>query len=146
MALRTVRVKVGDKWYTVQVEDLSTSPVRVTVEGETYYVEVEGRPTATPADRQASGYRQPRAAPGQAQARTPVPKGSDNLIRSPMPGKVVSVNVKPGESVAQGQEVCVVEAMKMEQVISAPRDGVIKAVHAKPMQQVGQDDALVELE
>ena len=63
-----------------------------------------------------------------------------------MPGRVVSVNVKPGDDVSEGQEVCVVEAMKMEQSIRTFQGGRVKTVHIRPMQQVGTDDPLVELE
>ena len=144
MALRTVRVRVGERWYTVDVDDLSTSPVTVTVDGETFEVEVEGLPGARPGTRRPS---QPRPAQPQApRSRLPAPGVSDKVVRSPMPGRVVSVSVRPGESVSAGQEVCVVEAMKMEQSIRISRDGVVKAVHVQPLQQVNAEDPLVELE
>ena len=143
MAVRSIRVKVGDRWYTVEVEDLSTSPVRVNVEGETFYVEVEDLPPAGLSPRAAPS-RTPRTPPPQARRATP--GVSEKAIRSPMPGRVMSVSVRPGEAVSTGQELCVVEAMKMEQVISAPREGIIKTIHVQPLQQVGADDLLVELE
>ncbi len=49
-----------------------------------------------------------------------------------MPGKVLAVRVQAGDSVAFGQELCVLEAMKMEQHIRAPRDGVIATVDVTP--------------
>ena len=61
-------------------------------------------------------------------------------------GKVLSVRVKPGETVAAGDEVCVVEAMKMEQSIRAPREGTVKLVHVTPLQQITIRAPLVELE
>ena len=144
MAVKTVRVKVGERWYTVQVTDLSTSPIQVTVEGETFYVEVEGLPAPGPAPTRPTGPRPPRAA--TPQARSPAPRVSEKVIRAPMPGKVMAVNVRPGENVSAGQEVCILEAMKMEQSIRVPRDGVIKAIHIKPLQQVSFEDPLIELE
>ena len=150
MAVRSVRVKVGDHWYTVEVEDLSTSPVKVTVEGETFYVEVEGLPAQ---DRPQAGQTPPRAttprratSPQPSASRQPVSRVSDKIIRSPMPGRVVAVTVRPGDTVSSGQEVCVVEAMKMEQSIRASQGGVIKTVHIQPLQQVSADDPLIELE
>ena len=56
------------------------------------------------------------------------------------------MTVRPGDSVSAGQEVCVVEAMKMEQSIRAATAGVVKVVHTKPMEQVSADEPLVELE
>ena len=143
MALRTVRVKVGERWYTVEVDNISTSPLRVTVEGETFDVEVEGLPPASSAT--AAPPRPPRQGP-TPQARPPASGVSEKIIRSPMPGRVVAVNVRPGDTVSPGQEVCVVEAMKMEQSISTSQGGVVKAVHVQPLQQVGADDPMVELE
>ena len=145
MPERTIRVKVGETWYTVQVDDLSTSPVRVTVEGKTFYVEVEGRPGAPATPRRAVPARTPRAEP-PPQARPSASTVSDKLIRAPMAGKIMAVTVRPGDTVAPLQEVCVMETMKMEQSISAPQGGVIKAVHIQPLQQVNADDSLVELE
>ena len=63
-----------------------------------------------------------------------------------MPGRVISILVRPGEQVSAGDEVCVVEAMKMEQSIRANQDGVIKTIHVQPMDSVGTDDPLIELE
>ena len=63
-----------------------------------------------------------------------------------MPGRVVAVNVRPGDTVSEGQELCVVEAMKMEQSVCASQNGAIKTVHVKPLQQVSADDPLIELE
>ena len=63
-----------------------------------------------------------------------------------MPGRVISILVRPGDQVSVGDELCVVEAMKMEQSIRAPRDGVIKTIHVQPMDTVSADDPLIELE
>jgi len=146
LALRSIRVKVGDNWYNVEVEDISTSPVRVNVEGETFFVEVEGLPSATLPSVAPAGQR---AAPPQP-STTPQPgtaaHGTSKVIRSPMPGRVVAVTVRPGEAVSVGQEVAVIEAMKMEQSIRSPSDGIIKAIHVQPLQQVTGEQLLVELE
>ena len=145
MAVKSIRVRVGDKWYTVEVEDLSTSPVRVNVEGETFLVEVEGLPgAAAPPAASASPPAQPAARPAGPQAGAA--RSGDKVIRSPMPGRVVAVTVRPGDAVSSGQEVAVVEAMKMEQSIRSPADGVIKAIHVQPLEQVTGDQPLVELE
>ncbi|MSQ07237.1 MAG: acetyl-CoA carboxylase biotin carboxyl carrier protein subunit [Dehalococcoidia bacterium] len=63
-----------------------------------------------------------------------------------MPGRVMAIRVRPGDRVAAGQEVCVVEAMKMEQSIRAHRDGVVKVIHVQPLDLVAARAPLVELE
>ena len=52
-------------------------------------------------------------------------------IMSQMPGKVISVSVKPGQEVQDGQEICVIEAMKMQNMIKSERVGTLKAVNIK---------------
>ena len=148
MAVTTLRIKVGENWYTVEVGDLSQSPVEVTVDGETFLVELEGltQPTRRPPRRGRTGSAPP---PPSATTPTAGPSStlsSDNILRSPMPGRVMSILVRPGDRVSSGDEVCVVEAMKMEQSIRSPRDGVIKAVHVQPLDTVNADDPLIELE
>ena len=144
MAVRTIRVKVGERWYTVEVEDVSGSPVKATVEGKTFYIEVEGLSRPRPVSRSAPPPSPPQVE--QPQVRQPAPVLSEKVIRSPMAGKVLAVNVRQGDTVSSGQEVCVLEAMKMEQSILAPADGVVKQVYIQPLQQVGGDDPLMEME
>ena len=144
--MTTIRVRVGQQWYTVEVGDLSQSPVQVTVDGETFEVEVESDSGPTPP-------RRGRPAGGLAVPEAPVPASSgsaapvdDDILRSPMPGRVMSILVRPGDTVSAGDEVCVVEAMKMEQSIQAHRDGVVKTVFVQPLDSVSANDPLVELE
>ena len=147
MAVTTLRIKVGEQWYTVEIGDLNQSPLEVTVEGETFYVEVEGlAPPATGARRGRTSQRQavPPAAP--ASGRAAPSASSDKILRSPMPGRVISIMVRPGDRVAAGDEVCVVEAMKMEQSIRAVQAGVVKTIHVQPMDSVNASDPLIELE
>jgi propionyl-CoA carboxylase alpha chain len=65
-------------------------------------------------------------------------------IISPMPGLVISIDVVVGEEVKSGQPVCVVEAMKMQNIVRAERDGLVKAINAKAGDSVAADDVLVE--
>tara|TARA_Y100000588_G_scaffold75606_2_gene78812 strand:- start:525 stop:962 length:438 start_codon:yes stop_codon:yes gene_type:complete len=145
LAVTTLRIKVGDNWYNVEVGELTQSPVEVTVEGETFLVEVEGLPTPPPA-RPRRGRTQ---APGIV-VPPPTTRNSggaaDNIIASPMAGRVISILVRPGDQVTTGQEVCVVEAMKMEQSIRAARNGVVKDILVQPMDSVRTNDPLIELE
>ena len=146
MAVTTLRIKVGDNWYEVEVGELTQSPVQVTVEGETFLVEVEELPSA-PLSRPRRGRTQ---TPGMMVPPPPT-RGSatsapDNIIVSPLSGRVISILVRPGESVIAGQEICVVEAMKMEQSIRATRDGIVKEIMIQPMEPVRTNDPLIELE
>ena len=145
MAITTFRIKVGDRWFIVQVGDLSHSPFEVIVDGEAFQIEVEGlpQPPARPRRGRSSSPDIEAPSPQRSPAAFLPP---DNIIRSPMPGRVISILVRPGDRVSTGDEVCVVEAMKMEQSIRAHQDGVVKTVHVEPMDTVSADDPLIELE
>ncbi|XP_059759309.1 propionyl-CoA carboxylase alpha chain, mitochondrial [Balaenoptera ricei] len=71
---------------------------------------------------------------------------TSSILRSPMPGVVVAVSVKPGDLVAEGQEICVIEAMKMQNSMTAGKTGKVKSVHCKAGDTVAEGDLLVELE
>ena len=152
--MTTVTVRIGEQWYTVEVGDLAQSPVTVTVDGETFLidVEVDGGPASAPPGRNrprpASNISAPDAAAAQASGAggAAAAAADDDILRSPMPGRVMSVLVRPGDAVSAGAEVCVVEAMKMEQSILAHRDGVVKTVFVQPLDSVNANDPLVELE
>ncbi|XP_050621931.1 propionyl-CoA carboxylase alpha chain, mitochondrial isoform X1 [Macaca thibetana thibetana] len=75
-----------------------------------------------------------------------VTEDTSSVLRSPMPGVVVAVSVKPGDTVAEGQEICVIEAMKMQNSMTAGKTGTVKSVHCQAGDTVGEGDLLVELE
>ncbi|XP_015978625.2 propionyl-CoA carboxylase alpha chain, mitochondrial isoform X1 [Rousettus aegyptiacus] len=75
-----------------------------------------------------------------------VAEDTSSILRSPMPGVVVAVSVKPGDMVAEGQEICVIEAMKMQNSMTAGKTGKVKSVHCKAGDTVGEGDLLVELQ
>jgi biotin carboxyl carrier protein len=66
------------------------------------------------------------------------------VVRAPIPGVIVALSVQPGVAVTFGQELCVLEAMKMENMIRAPRAGTIAAVRVTVGQHVKRQDVLVE--
>lgn len=69
-----------------------------------------------------------------------------NDIKAPMPGLILEVQVKEGESVKEGDYLLVLEAMKMENTLTAPRDGVVKAVTVEKGQTVDKNQLLIEME
>ena len=69
---------------------------------------------------------------------------TSKLIQSPMPGLVVSIPVQPGQEVKSGEPVAIIEAMKMQNILRAERDGVVKTVRVRDGDSVAADDVLVE--
>ena len=86
----------------------------------------------------------PRSA--ELHSKLPPKKAADTskMVLSPMPGLVVSIDVAEGQSVRSGEIVAVLEAMKMQNILRAERDGVVKAVSVKSGDSVAADEVLVE--
>ena len=119
---------------------------RVTVNGVAYDVVVEElNGSVAPAPVAAAPVSAPKAAPAPAAA----PKASGNAgaiaVKAPMPGNLIKVNVKVGDAVKKGDVLCVLEAMKMENDIMAPADGVVASVEAAKGASVATDAVLVTL-
>lgn len=114
----------------------------VTVNGNKYEVEVEeiGGGVASVAPVSA-----PVAAPAPAAAPKAAGAAGSVKVEAPMPGTVLKVNVKVGDSVKSGDTVLVLEAMKMENEIAAPADGVIASINVSQGATVETGDILVTL-
>ncbi len=86
----------------------------------------------------------PRTA--ELHGKLPPKKAADTskMILSPMPGLVVTMDVAEGQQVRSGEQVAIIEAMKMQNIIRAERDGVIKSVGARAGDSVAADEVLVE--
>ncbi|MCA0302932.1 MAG: acetyl/propionyl/methylcrotonyl-CoA carboxylase subunit alpha [Proteobacteria bacterium] len=72
--------------------------------------------------------------------------GAEGAVRAPLPGKIIDLKVKPGDTVSRGQPLLVLEAMKMEHTLAAPADGTVKAVRYGVGEQVAEGAELVEFE
>ena len=101
----------------------------VTVNGVAYDVTVEETAGGAPAPAAA-----PAAAPGGAAGAV--------SVSAPMPGNILDVRVKPGDSVKAGDTLLILEAMKMENEISAPQDGTIASVNVAKGDTVNSGDLL----
>ena len=119
--------------------------------------ELDGRPFTVTVRRAADGFEiRHRAAKARVRVLTPhaaelyarlperAPADTSKLVMSPMPGLVVSLDVAPGQEVKEGETVAVIEAMKMQNIIKAERDGVVKTVGPRAGDSVAADDVLVE--
>jgi biotin carboxyl carrier protein len=71
---------------------------------------------------------------------------AEDSVRAQMPGSLVAVQVKPGDTVSKGQTLLVMESMKMETTIAAPRDGVVQTVHFDKGQTFDRDALLITLQ
>ena len=88
----------------------------------------------------------PGAADLQALMLEKMPPDTSKTLLSPMPGLLVSVAVAEGQDIKSGDELAVVEAMKMENVLRAERDGTVSAIKAVPGDSLSVDQVILEFE
>ena len=103
------------------------------LEGETYPYEVEGLSLSA-------------AAPPPMMAEAAVVEAGAGAVLSIMPGKIIRILVEPGQAVEEGEPVCVLEAMKMENELQARQSGTVQAIHVKAGEDVEKDQVLIEIE
>ncbi len=129
-----LKVKIDNRVYEVEVGDLSNRPVITLVDGKRIEVWPEQAIEST------GQTIKPIASPAlQEQSAT-------SVIFAPMPGTITSVSVKEGEMVGYGQELCILEAMKMKNIIRSPREGILSTVHVSGGQSVQFRDKLFEFQ
>ena len=118
--------------------DGSTTPVALTRDEDAWEVQVGGR--IWRADVVDERTRQLRALSGDGKAGA-----AGGMVKAPMPGMILRVEVEEGQAVQCGGGLLVLEAMKMENEIRAPADGVVVRIHAEPGRVVEKGTPLVEL-
>ena len=124
---------------------------RVTLNGKVYEVEVEKGEAmikaefdaAVPSAAPAAPASQPAAAPAAPVAAAP--SGSASAVVAPMPGNINAVKVATGQAVKKGDVLIILEAMKMENEIVAPKDGKIGQVFVQKGATVSTGAPLVEV-
>jgi glutaconyl-CoA/methylmalonyl-CoA decarboxylase subunit gamma len=157
-----IKVKMDEQVYEVEIGDLRIRPIIAVVEGEEFEVWPEGEPTVHARRQEVAGnnLKPPLIAEALAQpaiqsTQTPSAnafitsqsqQGNDSLlvVRAPIPGVITAVSTQAGAEVAVGQQLCVLEAMKMNNSIRASRAGCIAAVHVSVGQHVKHHDILLE--
>jgi len=132
--MATYRVRVDGHVYTVEVIDPFADPVQAVVEGEVFEVVVEAPAVRPSAPRQASPTApapEPERAEVTRDVTTPPVSTAGEAVEqvlAPLPGTIVAIKVEVGQQVSHGQELCVLEAMKMNNPIRATRAGVVKEI------------------
>ena len=160
----------GEDFATTIAADRDGS--NVTINGEVLRVEsdwtpgdslarlsVGGEPLVLKVDKITHGFRiRFRGADIKVHVRTPrqaelaklmpekLPPDTSKLLLCPMPGLIVKVNVAEGDEVQEGQALCTVEAMKMENILRAERKGIVKAVKAAAGDSMAVDEVIIEFE
>jgi glutaconyl-CoA/methylmalonyl-CoA decarboxylase subunit gamma len=158
-----VKVKIEEQIYQVEISDLQQRPIIAVVDGDEFEIWPEGEPAkpmpgfVADSTTKHSTNQLNSAAAGPTPGAPPIPKGVNVsgitppapnntllLVRAPIPGVITAVDVQAGSEVTVGQQLCVLEAMKMNNSIRASRAGCISVVHITTGQHVKHHDILIE--
>lgn len=137
--MKRYKITIEGKTFDVKIlSDPREQEVQVSVDGESFSILVEAVPSAADA---------PVLEPDVQRAATPAlgAAGAKGMIPSPLPGVVKSIAVQPGQQVAAEDELLVIEAMKMENIIRATRAGSIGTIYVAEGRQVAYGDPLLEV-
>ena len=144
--MKSYKFKINGNEYNVEVNSVSGNIADVTVNGTPYQVEMEDAPAVPAAPVQAVQPAATVSAPAAPQpAAKPAASGAGKAVTSPLPGVIIAVKVNVGDSVKAGQEVAVLEAMKMENSIEATHDGTVTAIHVSKGDSVLEGAAVVTI-
>ncbi len=129
---KTLTVYVNEKPFAVQLPDPlpEDGTIELLVDAKTYAVEASGAANASP---------RPKAARKSSAAAT-------GAVVSQMTGRIVRIDVKTGDTVSEGDVLLVVEAMKMENEITAPVGGTVKEINVNAGARVSEGDTLLVIE
>jgi len=169
--MRRYRLEIRGREFVIDVDELAANRFEVIVGDESYEVELAGdedlpEATITPAYAPARAVGAPGAESAGAGAppasrkvavrpaagvlAAAVPRkpagGGAGALNAPMPGVILEVSVKVGDTVARGQQIAILEAMKMQNSIKSPRAGTIAEVCINAGQAVGHGDAIVRFQ
>lgn len=139
-----MRISIEDQTFEVEIGDLQARPIIVHVDGEEFQVTPEDAArsaTAAPAEKPVPAAA-PKPAPAAKPAAAPAADGAP-VVSAPIPGVIQTVRVKAGDKVQAGQELFILEAMKMKNSIKATRPGTVSAVHVNAGDTVTHGQALL---
>ena len=152
--MKKYSLKINGNSYEVKIDDINEASTlaHVTVNGTKYNVEIEGgkavavkKPQVIAAPEATGLSVTPKTPIATKPAAAPVAAGGLK-VACPLPGTVISINVKEGDTVSAGQTLIVLEAMKMENNIDAERGGVVKQVLVQAGATVMEGDVLLVIE
>jgi biotin carboxyl carrier protein len=142
--MKQYRITLEDRSFDVKVlDDPRRERVRVEVDGETFVVGVEAvSATAEVIAREAV----PTAAASRPTQAPETVAVSGNVVAAPLPGVIKSIVVRPNQQVALNDELLVIEAMKMDNVIRATRAGTVGTIYVTEGRQVAYGETLLDLD
>ncbi|GAB4168978.1 MAG: biotin/lipoyl-binding protein [Calditrichia bacterium] len=143
--MKEYKITLEGQEFTVLIKNLQKNEVVVEVEGKEYHVGIQSTQPDVIAPLQVKPIQPATPAPASAPKMTSPAAGGEGAVSSPLPGVVLDILVKPGDTVKMGQPLLILEAMKMENEIKADRDGTIKEVLVNKGDSVLEGAALIKI-
>lgn len=129
--MKEYKYKIDGKEYAVKIDKIEGDQAQLEVNGTPYSVEIIQEKKETPKVAKSTPKSAPAATAAPAPAAAPASSGKGKAVKAPLPGVIISVDVQVGQQVKRGQQVAVLEAMKMENGINAECDGTITEIKVK---------------
>lgn len=126
--MKNYSFRINGRPYEVSIDSINGGEAAVTVNGVAYSVQIDNAPAAEAAPASSTAATTPAAQPKASPAPAAAPAGEARAVKSPLPGVIISIDVKEGQTLAKGQKVAVLEAMKMENEIVCEEAGTVSAV------------------
>ena len=142
--MKEYKYTIDGNTYEVAINEVNDTTAKVTVNGTEYTVGWEKPVEEKPAVKIQPVVAKPAAAPAAPATPAAAPVNG-HAIKTPLPGVIIDVKVNIGDTVAKGQTVVVLEAMKMENNINADRDGKVVAIQVTKGDTVADGAVLVVL-
>lgn len=145
--MKEYKYKINGNTYKVAIGDIDNNVAQVEVNGIPYKVELDNakKPVSVVSAPRPSAA--PRTETGAKVISKPAATATGGVqVKAPLPGTVLSIAVKVGDSVKASDTVAVLEAMKMENAIHAGRDGVVASINANPGDAVLEGAAIITLQ
>ena len=147
--MKQYKFKINGTDYAVDIIDVDGEKATVAVNGSNFEVEVEGMTvksaSKTPKVVKTAVVSAPTTPATPERKAAPAATGGANPIKTPLPGVILSIDVKVGEMVKVGQRLFVLEAMKMENNIDSDREGIVREIKVDKGDSVLEGDVIMTI-
>ncbi|MDD5360987.1 MAG: acetyl-CoA carboxylase biotin carboxyl carrier protein subunit [Ignavibacteria bacterium] len=146
--MKNFKLTINNNNYDVNVLSFESNKAKVEVNGKAYEVTIDksGEMSKTPTLVRQQNQPSTDSSKATALTSSPSEKKGAGVIKSPLPGTIIKVFVKVGDTVKVGTNLLTWEAMKMENNLTSDREGTVKVVKVKPGDNILEGDVLIEIE
>ena len=128
-----MKIRVEKKWYTIEVDSITSDSAVILVDGERFEVKLADVEKTSETMREVSDPMSDSVG---------VRTDDFKEFKSPMPGTIISILVQTGDDVSEGQDICVLESMKMQQTLKSDMAGTIMGTGVSPGDQILDGDVI----